>query len=355
VLGVVVVRFLIDNLDQTLRFYNEVRVFRSTTGEGGAYTEVTSVAAGDRILLVAGQLVYEYADPTGLGTYWYRAQLANSQSGATSVQFEPQRADGQDTFDVLSVDELKINYLTGLDLTDDDGNELPDSMYEHYLRSAVALAERRLDLPIRRRVFDADAIDGGVDGSGGETERLDFTQQEYYKYIWLQVEHFPIISVEEIKLVLPNEQEVINFDTSWLNVKKDAGQIMIIPQNGSIGVTVLGQSGAWLPLIYGWTDFIPDVFRIKYTAGFVRVPADIKNLIGMMASLGPLAILGDLILGAGIASERLGMDGLVQEIQSTASATNSGYGARIRQYQREIREQTQDLRRYYKGVQMMVA
>jgi hypothetical protein len=50
---------------------------------------------------------------------------------------------------VLTVDELKTNYLFGLDMSDDQGNPFPESLYEWYIKSAVSLAETQLDLPIR--------------------------------------------------------------------------------------------------------------------------------------------------------------------------------------------------------------
>lgn len=59
------------------------------------------------------------------------------------------------------------------------------------------------------------------------------------------------------------------------------------------------------------------------------MPMDLINLTGKLATFGPLGIAGDLILGAGIAAQSIGVDGLSQSISSTSSATNAGYGARI--------------------------
>ena len=343
-----VLNFVVHNLTAVRRFYDVIKVYRSTTGRNGAYAEVTTAA--DRIPLADNKVVYSYTHQTGADTDWYRITYCSTATGAESTATGTQRADLEQVDSIISADEIKTNYLFGLDLTDDDGSELPDSLYEWYARSAVDLLESQLDIAIRTQVFDETATDGEA------TERQDFLMQEYYKYIWLQLNRRPVISVQEIKLVLPNDQEVISFDMSWVQLNKEAGQVMIIPASGSIAVTTLGQSGAWLPLIYGWTDFIPDVFHVKYTAGFTNeVPAALKNLIGMMASIGPLAVLGDLIIGAGIAEQSLNMDGLHQAIRSTASATNSGFGARIRQYLSQIRQERRDLYRYYRGIPMQVA
>lgn len=66
---------------------------------------------------------------------------------------------------------------------------------------------------------------------------------------------------------------------------------------------------------------------VTFTAD--AIPDDIKQLILIIAAMLPLAIAGDLIVGAGIASISTSMDGLSQSINTTASSTNSGYGARI--------------------------
>ena len=74
-----------------------------------------------------------------------------------------------------------------------------------------------------------------------------------------------------------------------------------------------------------------------------------------MASLGPLNIAGDLLGGAGVASQSLSIDGLSQSIATTSSATNAGYGARIINYERQIKDNVKSLRDFYKGIPLRVA
>jgi len=110
-------------------------------------------------------------------------------------------------------------------------------------------------------------------------------------------------------------------------------------------------------MIHRNNRFVPDVFRVDYTAGFEagKVPADIIDLIGKKASFGPLNIAGDLLGGAGIASQSVSVDGLSQSFNTTSSATNAGYGARLVQYSKEIKELLPMLEKYYKGIRMVVA
>ena len=102
---------------------------------------------------------------------------------------------------------------------------------------------------------------------------------------------------------------------------------------------------------------MPHLFTVNYVAGFPsgQVPADICDLIAMKAVIGVMNILGDILLGAGIASQSLSIDGLSESINTTQSAENSAYSARVRQYEKQIQTQLPNLRAKYKGIKMTVA
>ena len=60
----------------------------------------------------------------------------------------------------------------------------------------------------------------------------------------------------------------------------------------------------------------------------------------------------DLIAGAGIATQSTSLDGLSQSIATTASATNAGYGARLGQFERELKSLMKTLKATYRALQM---
>ena len=331
---------VVEDLAAVLDLYDVIRIYRCTTGRAGEYTEITD--ANTRIPLLSSQLVYSFTDPAGDSTYFYQHDYYSTVSGNNSPKCSTHQGSSDPALSILSVEELKQHYLFGVDMSDDEGNEFPSTMFQHYIRSAVSFIEHQLDLPVRPVAFDAT-----------NPERHDFIRQDYYKYMWLQLKHYPVLSVDSIQLILPVGQKVIDVDPTWMHVDKDSGQIMIIPGQGAASQLVLGQGGAWLPLLYRNVDFIPDVFHVQYSAGFTAVPDDIKHMVGMMAAIGPLHVAGDLIIGAGIATESIGMDGLSQMISSTASATNSGFGARILHYLRALKREIPQMRRYYKGTRFV--
>ncbi len=108
------------------------------------------------------------------------------------------------------------------------------------------------------------------------------------------------------------------------------------------------------PVVHGVPDTTRAVTAGPVFADAVLLPEDILSALGMMASLYVLNPAGDLIAGAGIASKSIGIDALHQSINTTSSATNAGYGARIIQYQKDLKPLLKEIRSEYHGVQMAV-
>lgn len=337
-MAVIKINVVVGNIEDVLAVFDRIKIYRSTTGLTGSYAEITGPTT--RLVLEAGQLVYTYTDESGDAGYYYKSSYFHATSGLESSLSDAQQGEGDAALDIITVSELKTNYLFGLDLTNDEGTEYPDSLYEWFIKSAVSWVEHRLDLPIRPTRY--------------VEEKHDFMREDYAQYIWLELDHYPVLEVEELKMVLPGEVLTQTFEDSWLHLDKDSGQLQVIPGPGAAGTILLGRFGAWLPLVYTQARIIPGVFRCTYTAGFNTVPADIRDLIGKVAAFGPLNIAGDLLGGAGIASQSISMDGLSQNFNTTSSATNAGYGARLLQYSKEAKEVIPTLHRYYHGVRLSV-
>ena len=80
------------------------------------------------------------------------------------------------------------------------------------------------------------------------------------------------------------------------------------------------------------------------------LPADIARAVMLKSSLLALDVAGDLIAGAGLAMVSTSMDGLSQNINTTASATNSDYGARVLQFTKEYKELIATLKATYRAM-----
>jgi len=241
---------------------------------------------------------------------------------------------------IITVKQLKSVYLFGVNLQDDDGNEMPDELFKFYIRSAQDWLEKEL---------------GGVLLCEKEiTESHDYHMADYQSFGLLKLYRTPVQEVSECGFQFPLSENATNFDPSWYRV--EGSLINLVPTQGTFSAIALSQGGNFLPLLSGM-GYIPHFWRVKYKAGFKKgqVPASILDIIGMKAAMGPLNIAGDLIAGAGIASKSISLDGLSQSISTTSSATNAGYGSRIIQYTKQIDNLLEGLRERYQGINFVTA
>lgn len=322
--------------------FNRLLVERSIDG-GISYTEVTTKS--ERPVLESDIVDYSYIDRLGDPTYYYRTRYINTKTpgedggGEKCDPSDPIQGMGLAIYNVLTVEELKQYYLFGLDLTDDAGNPLSDSTYQFYILSAIEWLEQEIDIKVLPTTIIA--------------ESHDYYREDYAQFNIAQLDNYPVITLDEWRVQYPSGQTVIVYPEEWIRLDQTKGIVRVVPTAGTLSEIVIGQGGAFLPAVFNGMSHLPDLFQFDYTCGFEHLPTNLRDMIGMMASFGPLNIFGDLIVGAGIASTSLSIDGLSQSINSTSSATNSGYGARILQYEKRLKKDIPNLRRYWKGIRMV--
>lgn len=338
-MSVIKLKITVEEIANVLQNFDQIKVYRSTTGYGGTYSEI-SIPPLARISMQQGQDRYEFDDPAGAPTYWYRVSYLNSLTAAESDRSEPQLGEDQSADGVISVQEVKDLFLFGVDLTNDAGEPFPDLMFSWGIRQAIGFLERRLDIRIKKTVLTG--------------ERYDYYRQDYQNWMIIRLREAPVISVEAVRIKWPSNVTVLEFPDEWIQLRKDAGQINIVPTSGTFSQVLLTAGGSFLPLLASGQDFVPNILEVDFTAGFAdgAVPIEIRDCVGKLASFGPLNIAGDLIAGAGIASKSISVDGLSQSINTTSSATNAGYGSRLIQYNKELQRVIPTLEKYYKGIRL---
>lgn len=330
------IRWKVEELENVLSQFDVERIYRSTTGKTGLYSIIATVP------LITEQENYFYDDIAGATDYYYKITHYNTLTLNESAASDPISGDTAQhpALNIVSIEDLKTKFLFGVDLSDDKGTPFPDVLYEQYIRWAVSQLEHIIDIPIIPKII----ID----------EKHDYYREDFPSYMWLHLKEFPVISIESAKICFPYTNNEINFDNSWLHLQKESGQLQIMPNAGSMNLMVTDSVLGIAPFMNRAARHIPDFFRVSYTAGFEEVPDVLIDAIGKLASFGPLNIAGDLIVGAGIANVSLSLDGLSQSIDTTSSATNSGYGARLLIYRRELQDIVPKLISYYKGPRLMV-
>lgn len=233
---------------------------------------------------------------------------------------------------------LRDNYLFGVPLEDMYGNEMKESLLEHYIRAAIQYTQRMLQITI---------IPTEVE------ESHDYYASDFNNWSFMQLFKRPIISVEKISMFL-GTREVVTFPKEWIKVSSISGHVQMFPQNGGAGGMIIGRGGNMMPLITGQYNNAPQLWKVTYKAGMEDIPEDMVEYIMKRASVGILQVWGDLIIGAGIANQTISIDGLSQSIGTTQSPEFSGAGARIKNYTDDMKILEKALRDTYLGINMTV-
>lgn len=318
--------------------FDRIVVERSENA-GVTWAEITTPS--ERPVLVRTKVEYSWRDRMGDPSYLYRLRYLNTRTGGMTEPSEGIEGIGLAIRNILTVTDLIDRYFFGIDLTNDSGQPLPDSVWQHYILTAIRWFEHEIDISILPTQF---------------VEKHDFYAHDYDAALLIQLDNYPVTEVSAFRAQYPSGQDIIEYPAEWFRVNGPEGHIQIVPTAGTLSEMLIGQGGSYLPAIYNGSGYLPQLFEITYIAGFEegKVPRNIIDIIGMIASLGPFNIFGDLITGAGIGNLSLSLDGLSQSITTTQSAMYGGYGSRILAYTKQVKDQMKQLRRHYKRIGGMV-
>lgn len=306
-------------------------------------------------------------------------------------------------YDVLTTQWVRDAFLTGIDLTDDQGNPLSEETFASALQSAVATTEQQLDI-----VVDPIEI---------KEERKDLTDREKQAYFAYYLDKKPVTKVTRIQCKY-GSQQVADLPPVWATLMDELnGYVHLIPQ-----VEQLAQT---LPVLVASlsmfrSDYVPGWFNFDYIAGFhvytgtttfkaatlspsapaetsksvafadgetfkqssyfttfelvnpnaedadieaaarsrlndgmtvklsraplhdltvqwyvTNIPDNLRRLVGIRAAKVPLAIAGNFVMGAGVMSRTVAIDGLNQSMGTTKSAAGGAYKGLIMQLEAE--------------------
>lgn len=256
----------------------------------------------------------------------------------TTAKEEPQ------SWTYLTNEDLINKYLFGIDLSDQEGNPLPDALFAHYIDAAVDYFQNLLDIQI---------TEVNIEG-----EQHDYIRSDYQNWGFMQLHHNPVKEVKGVRMMYGNRPSV-EIPLDWIKLDKLTGQIHIFPSEGSAGSLIIGNTG----LLYGFHgawQFAPQLWQVDYVAGFDEndklLPLQLLiEGIYKRAAMGILNVWGDLILGAGIASQSVSIDGVSQSIGTTQSAMFGGASARVNEYSKDIEERILPaLKQKFSGIRMVV-
>lgn len=242
---------------------------------------------------------------------------------------------------IITPDDARYTYLWGTDFKATNGTYFTDEQIQWLIDAATSEVERQLNICIRKKTFKSQAytkgLKKGVDYD--EEESLyDFSYRKIQRYGMIQTKHRPIIDVTRCELINRGETSNMDLLDSCVPDKKQ-GVIKFLkrPYMPSESHRGISQSISR----YGQETFQPHLFyAIDYSAGYESsddVPLDLRQIIGKVAAISLLNIIGDGLM-SGFSSSSLSMDGISESFSSTQSATSAYFGARIAVYQKEVQE-----------------
>jgi len=248
---------------------------------------------------------------------------------------------------IMSPEDLKGRYLFGIPLEDSDGNKIPDENINFYIEAAQKEVENYLSIKFNKQAYK---------------ESGDFQYNNWVEWGFIPT-MYPVHEPVSLQGFL-NSSLQIDFPAGWLSHKTQSAdkdlyhrQMSLVPLTGTVNSlsNSVVYTGISPHIGYFGGSHIPNYWEITYITGFDTPPADLINIVGKLASINLFHILGDLIVGAGIASKSISADGLSQTINTTSSATNSGYGARVLAYTKEIEKALALAKARYTGITFATA
>lgn len=269
---------------------------------------------------------------------------------------------------LVTPDEIRGKYLFGHRLVSVRGDVVTDATLQSYIDEAVAQVETDLNHMIvatkyRHRPVNPDTP--RTDIPPGEVFRWDdlyeFNKKQFSEFVQIKMHKKPIVSISLWNLYDPSSSRVLINLLPWAKLKYEFGLLQAFPRAGSGLFTFPMQNpggfvGQGIGLYPGGYDRYPNGYGIDFVAGYENarhVPQELVRLVGMMACVMVACDYGDGIM-PGLTSASVSITGISENVSTGASAGNTVFGGKIREYLEQIDRFWQKNRRKYIGITMGV-
>lgn len=304
--------------------------------------------------------------------------------------------------EIITPELLKATYIAGVDLTFDDGTPYTDEMFEVAIDTAISAIEMELGIHIDPVSYSEERHDSrDADRSSYFLMNLDNRPVASIDNISIRHGNYKPISlpVAWYNLILPKQGQVhiiptaeslggffftqggfvypslllANYEyfpgyfsldyTAGFQFDEGSFTIPSGPKGQTLTIDFSEKMLEKASLYFDTTSIVvkkvgSTSFTIKTTEDLIAdlvvewksttTPSALVKAILLVAAILPLDVAGDLIAGAGIAEQSISVDGLSQNIRTTSSATNAGYGARILSFQKQLQTLMLSLKSQFK-------
>lgn len=262
------------------------------------------------------------------------------------------------TLEALGINiQLVKNELLGMDndLVDPvTGQPYSDEFYNQMIERAVSQAEKTFDVAILPRL---------------QVDKLDYHRNDFNAFAYMQTNYRPILNIKDLTLYY-NNQNILRVPDEWIKVTNRTGQIQVSPSvlmqglNTTITPTIypiINSPYGMTPSPYQETEFAPQMLGVTYVAGMMPHPngdargvnrdyiiqPDMLSYIAKLAAIEILEKWSRNIIGAGIASYNVSVDGISTGLETTSSPENSAATAEVAQLERDMKPIKESLLNFY--------
>ncbi|MDX1960032.1 MAG: hypothetical protein SFU98_15805 [Leptospiraceae bacterium] len=250
---------------------------------------------------------------------------------------------------VINPQELIRLYLHGLPLCSPNGVELSNEL----IKQKIIASQRQLENSLNIKLF-----------LQIRRENTAFIRTEYNSWGYVNTS-FPVLAPLKLEGYI-NLTKQITYPRHWLSVRKEFTtthmhgddeiyhrHVYLVPSGNQAGRP--SDQGVIFNGITPYAGFlghsyIPNYWMTTYLTGFYVVPQDIIDVIGKMAAIELLAILGDIIYQPGATNSSVSLDGVSQSVGLTRSSSGGLFDGRIKLYTQELKDSMEILKNKYKGV-----
>ena len=264
---------------------------------------------------------------------------------------------------LVTADELRYDEMFGnMLIAEADSQSITDDQLSDYERMAIGYFETELNIDILPRTIRYENLIGE---DGTETVRTDiddtallalmdrkqqselYVRETGYPYrviaarreCFIKLRRRPVRDVLTAIFVDPYfGNQIIDLMPYRVIKKGFSGTCFFRPRQ--LAARMNTYQYVWQQYIFA--PFMNDrqnIFLIDYTTGYENcqdVPDDFRNIIKKLAACTLMNIYGDGKLAA-IASRSVSLNSVSESVNTTLSATSATFGARIIQYQKEIK------------------
>ena len=242
---------------------------------------------------------------------------------------------------IVTAKDLRSRYLFGINLTAANGEKLSDEAIQFHIDAATSSVEKYLQLDIRPRYY--------------EQERQDYQRNQYTNWGYMRLKHGPVIKLHKFHVIYPDTGSVVELPIEWLQTDAagDTQVVNIIPGTHSMGNFIIGYGTSILPLVFATADYLPDLFKVSYTAGFPanKCPEALVSVICKKAVIDILLLVSNSYLPNGAIEQQIGVDGVFERVTTIPFL----YEKQIELYRKQYAEEISQLRSYWSGIKMEVA